>query len=123
MKNKNHISSNNSENFDFLDAITKKEDFQIPKDYFSNLERDILRKVDEETKIIHRPNRFKKWTWAAAIAVSIVIGIYFVNNNKATDCKSFACLFENSDLSDSELESLEENSGMELFEDEDDGLF
>lgn len=119
MSKKNYITPSENESFDFLDSITKNETFLVPEDYFAHLIKEIDEKTNENTKLIPTKNRFRKIGFVLAAAAMLVLGI-FVFNNKTTadDCMTFACLFENTELNDDELQMLEEESGIELFEEE-----
>lgn len=112
-KNSKH---NEEENFDFLDQLSKNEEFKVPGGYFDKMKDEIYSKTIN-TKIIDGKGRFdnnltKKVLYGLSIAAAMVIGFFILNNDstRTEECKTFACLLEETTLTAEDIEYMEEAS-------------
>ena len=107
-----------------LTSTPKREEFKVPDGFFLNLEDEILGQIATEKKIIQSPKVWGKWSVALALVASIVWAVfYFQPSGTNNNCVSFACLYENIELNDSELQALEDESYNGLFEEDDSEFF
>lgn len=72
------------ENTEILQQVPKKNPFQVPENYFDDLENDVMAKVRQEQKVVkHR----KIYTIAAAVAavavlvIALNIGLFSTGND------------------------------------------
>lgn len=82
----------------------KKRDFAVPAEYFSELETTILSKTsDAETPVIRMNqlrNQLKIWS---GVAAAFIIGFLLFNPSKPQECVTFACLLEQSQLTEDDF--------------------
>lgn len=71
-----------------LDQISKEAPFVVPDNYFDDLQKNILAKIEEksEPKIIQLKPKYnwRKWSIAAAASILLVSGLFYQQINKPT---------------------------------------
>lgn len=88
-------------------VLPKEDGFTVPKDYFETLNQKIKNKVSEkETKVVQL-HSYRKYYYAAASIVAIIVLVFGVNWNTTN-----SLTFE--DLASSDIESYFENNEVGL---------
>lgn len=72
------------ENTEFLQQVPKENPFQVPENYFEDLENDIMAKVRQEQKVIKHRRIYTIAAAVAAVAALVIvlnIGLFSAGNN------------------------------------------
>ena len=85
-------------------SVPTKSAISVPDNYFEGLESRILEQIDEEDKTPVRSINMKKslQLWGS-VAAAFVIGFFFFNTTKTEECITFACLLEQTTFTEDEL--------------------
>ncbi len=91
-------------------ALPKKDEFKVPKDYFSQLENEVLAKTaDAETKVVAIGTGSKKVIWyvaAAAACMAFAVLLLWPTASPLGSEKSFAELLEETELSEEDVDEI-----------------
>lgn len=72
------------ENTEILQQVPKKNPFQVPENYFDDLENDIMAKVRQEQKVVKHRKIYTIAAAVAAVAVLVIvlnIGLFSTGND------------------------------------------
>lgn len=72
------------ENTEILQQVPKKNPFQVPENYFDDLENDVMAKVRQEQKVVKHRKIYTIAAAVAAVAVLVIvlnIGLFSTGNN------------------------------------------
>jgi hypothetical protein len=62
-----------------LFKIKREHNLEVPKGYFNQLPKELLKIIDEKEKVV---SINKKWAYIVSIAAAIIIGIFIIPPNK-----------------------------------------
>lgn len=72
------------ENTEILQQVPKKNPFQVPENYFDDLENDVMAKVRQEQKVVKHRKIYTIAAAVAAVAVLVIvlnIGLFSIGND------------------------------------------
>ncbi|MCQ2270597.1 MAG: hypothetical protein MJZ52_05165 [Bacteroidales bacterium] len=72
------------ENTEILQQVPKKNPFQVPENYFDDLENDVMAKVRQEQKVVKHRKIYTIAAAVAAVAVLVIvlnIGLFSTGND------------------------------------------
>lgn len=99
----------------------QKTPYTTPKGFFQQQQEAIWKEVSAQATVheLKRIGGLKRYTWAAGIAATLAIGLFFALPETAEHCETFACLWEETPVHSLPLDDTEIESWMEddvLFE-------
>lgn len=84
-------------------SLTTKETIAVPDDYFDGLESAIFEKIENEETPVRKISFKKAFQLWGSVAAAFVIGFFFFNTSTTESCLTFTCLMEQTDFSEDEL--------------------
>jgi hypothetical protein len=101
-------------------------ELQVPHDFFETMHTDILAKIaseDEVTRVVPlRNSKVAVWISTAVSIAAIGLLMFWFLGNQEGKCETFACLLEQTELSNDDLMILDEADLFELIGEEQDLL-
>lgn len=117
-RNEMNNNKNNNDSLEYLNGITKQDEFNVPEGYFDQLKDDIIAQTSE-SNVVSYGKRFQYYTWAVSLAAAIIIGLIVYNTDPTVKkCKTFACLLEQTTVTNEDIQVLEDDNEGGLFDDD-----
>jgi len=115
-----NMAKQNEFEIDPFKDIPKSDDFRVPEGYFEALPGEIRDRLDKPMGNTAAKNVWKRrWWYIGAAAAMVVLMFGLLPRNVADECQTFACLLDNTIVTDEDIQWLDNEVDIEMLFDDD----